>query len=103
MLTNCKNKNYALTLIRQNINLFDSFNNIFLFGSILLPQKKSSDIDILLLYSIYSERLIESVNNIYNTLNIESEIPVDLTVLSLSEEKELKFLEKQKSNYIKIK
>jgi len=103
MLINYKNKNYALNLIKQNITLFEPFDNIFLFGSILNPVKNSHDIDILLLYSNYSEQLIENVNHIYNILNKISKLPVDLTVLSFAEEKELKFLKKQKSYYLKVK
>lgn len=103
MLTNCNNKNYALNLIRQNINLFEPFNNVFLFGSVLHSRKKHHDIDILLIYSVYSEQLLENVNYIYNTLNNTSKLPVDLTVLSIVEEKELQFLKKQNSNYLRIK
>lgn len=103
MLTNCSNKNYALNLIRQNINLFEPFNNVFLFGSVLHSGKNHHDIDILLIYSVYSEQLLENVNYIYNTLNNTSKLPVDLTVLSVVEEKELQFLKKQNSNYLKIK
>lgn len=103
MLNNCKNKNYALNLIRQNINLFEPFNNVFLFGSVLHSGKNHHDIDILLIYSVYSEQLLENVNYIYNTLNNTSKLPVDLTVLSVAEEKELQFLKKQNTNYLKIK
>lgn len=103
MLTNCSNKNYALNLIRQNINLFELFNNVFLFGSVLYSGKNHHDIDILLIYSVYSEQLLKNVNCIYNTLNNTSKLPVDLTVLSVVEEKELQFLKKQNLNYLKIK
>ena len=103
MLINCNNKNYALNLIRHNINLFEPFNNVFLFGSVLHSKKNHHDIDILLIYSVYSEQLLEIVNYIYNTLNNASKLPVDLTVLSVAEEKELQFLKNQNSNYLKIK
>ena len=103
ILTNCNDINYALNLITQNIKLFDQFNNIFLFGSILHSDKIHNDLDILLIYSIYSERLREQVDIIYNTLNKASELPVDLTVLSISEEKELNFIKKQNLNYLKVK
>lgn len=85
------------------MNLFDSFNNVFLFGSILHPDKNHHDIDILLIYSVYSEQLLKDVNCIYNTLNKASILPIDLTVLSIDEEKELDFLKKQNFNYLKIK
>lgn len=103
MLTNYNKKIYALNLVRENIDLFNLFNNVYLFGSILNSKKISHDIDILLIYSVYSEQLIKNVNCIYNTLNKISKLPVDLTVLSIFEEKEFKFLKKQNLNYLKIK
>lgn len=103
MLTNCNDKDYALSLIRQNIDLFTSFDKVFIFGSILQPEKTHHDIDILLIYSVYSEQLVEIVNNIHNVLNKVSTLPVDLTVLSVVEEKEFKFLQKQNLNYLQIK
>ena len=62
-----------------------------------------TDINILLIYSVYSEQLLENVNQICNALNKVSKFPVDLTVLSVAEEKELEFLKKQNLNYLKIK
>ena len=103
MLTSYNNKSYALNLIKQNMNLFNLINKEYLFGSILNPNKIPSDIDILLIYSVYSERLTENINLICNTLNQVSKFPVDLTVLSVAEEKELEFLKKQKLNYLEIK
>lgn len=103
ILTKYNDKNCALNLIMHNINLFDSFSSVYLFGSILHSEKSHHDIDILLIYSIYSEQLIEDANKIFCTLNDESELPVDLTVLSVAEEKETKFLKKQNLNYLKIK
>ena len=103
MLIGCNNKNYALNLIKQNMNLFNLFNKVYLFGSILNQNKIPSDIDILLIYSVYSEQLTENINHICNTLNQISKFPVDLTVLSVTEEKELEFLKKQNLNYLKIK
>ncbi len=99
----CNDKNSVLKLIICNINLFDSFSNVYLFGSILHSKKNPHDIDILLIYSIYSVKLIKNVNRIFYILNKESELPIDLTVLSVAEEKEMKFLEKQNLNYLKIK
>ncbi|MDD3436453.1 MAG: hypothetical protein PHC64_04790 [Candidatus Gastranaerophilales bacterium] len=92
-----------LKSIMCNINLFDSFSSVYLFGSILQSSKKPHDIDILLIYSVYSEQVTKSANNILSILNKESELPIDLTVLSVSEEKEIKFIEKQNLNYLKIK
>ncbi len=96
-------KNNVLKLIMCNLNLFDSFCSVYLFGSILQSSKKSHDIDILLIYSVYSEQVIKNANKILSILNKESELPIDLTVLSVSEEKEMKFIKKQNLNYLKIK
>lgn len=103
MLTNYNKKNYALILIKQNISLFNLFNNVYLFGSILNPKNHSHDIDILLIYSTYSDRLIENINRIYYTLNNISKLPVDITALSITEENEIDFLKKQNLNYFKVK
>ena len=45
--------------IRQNIYLFSLFENVYLFGSILDDSKFSNDIDLLLIYSSYSNRILD--------------------------------------------
>ena len=78
--------------IRKNIVLFNSFKNVYLFGSILNINKVPNDIDILLIYEKFSSDLIDEINIIRSTLENLSGFFIDLTVLSVEEEKEVKFL-----------
>lgn len=89
-------------LIRKNILLFNSFKNVYLFGSTLNINKVPNDIDILLIYENFSSDLIDEINIIRLTLENLSGFFIDLTVLSVEEEKEIKFL-KRINKYIKIK
>ena len=54
--------------IRQNIYLFSLFENVYLFGSILDDSKFSNDIDLLLIYSSYSNRILDDLNQISSVL-----------------------------------
>ena len=89
-------------LIRKNMVLFNSFKNVYLFGSILNINKVPNDIDILLIYEKFSSNFIDEINIIRSTLEKLSGFFIDLTVLSVEEEKEVKFL-KRINKYIKIK
>lgn len=90
-------------LINQHIKLFNSFNNIYLFGSILNIEKTPNDIDILLIYSEYSNDMINDLNIICSVFVNQSELPIDITVLSVEEEKDTKFLQRLNSKYLKLK
>jgi predicted nucleotidyltransferase len=90
-------------LINQHIKLFNSFNNIYLFGSILNIEKTPNDIDILLIYSEYSNNIINDLNIICSVFANLSELPIDLTVLSVEEEKNTTFLKRLNSKYLKLK
>ncbi len=96
-------KNNILNNIKKNISLFNNFENVYLFGSILCKNKVSNDIDILLIYSKYSNDLINNLNYINSILTDICKLPIDFTVLSIDEEKDINFLEKLNSNYIKLK
>lgn len=89
-------------LIKLHTHLFDDFENVYLFGSIL-DKKFPNNINILLIYSKFSDNLIYSTNNISNELQKILNFPIDLTVLSSEELKEVKFLDKIKLKYIRIK
>lgn len=102
LLENYNDIEKIVPLIKLHIHLFDDFENVYLFGSIL-DKKLPNDIDILLIYSKFSDNLICSTNNISNELQKILNFPIDLTVLSLEEVKEVKFLDKIKSKYIRIK
>ena len=56
MLLNISN---IVKRIIENIELFDEFDKVDLFGSILETDKQSNDIDILLLYSVFKTQMQE--------------------------------------------
>lgn len=97
------NLNNISNLINKQIKLFDSFNNVYLFGSILNIEKTPNDIDILLIYLEYSNDIINDLNIIYSVFAKLSDLPIDLTVLSVKEEKDTKFLKRLNSKYLKLK
>lgn len=88
--------------IKRNISLFDCFEQVYLFGSILKSNKTPNDIDILLIYSEYSNPILNKLKFICSALENVFGLPVDLTVLSAAEERETKFL-KRILPYLKIK
>ncbi len=89
--------------IKRNIFLFKSFDNVYLFGSMLNNNTIPNDIDILLIYSEYSYKIQQDLIAISSVLEKEFELPVDLTVLSINEERETKFLDRLNSSYLKLK
>lgn len=89
-------------LVSEHIDLFDSFENVYLFGSILKPEMVHNDVDILAIYLNYSNRINNDILMILDELEKASGLPIDLTVLSV-EEKDTTFLEKIKPYYLKIK
>ena len=62
-----------------------------------------NDVDILAIYLNYSNRINNDILMILDELEKASGLPVDLTVLSVEEEKDTTFLEKIKPYYLKIK
>lgn len=90
-------------LVSEHIDLFDSFENVYLFGLILKPEMVHNDVDILAIYLNYSNRINNDILMILDELEKASGLPVDLTVLSVEEEKDTTFLEKIKPYYLKIK
>ena len=90
-------------LVSEHIDLFDSFENVYLFGSILDDSKFSNDIDLLLIYSSYSNRILDDLNQISSVLETMYRLPVDFTVLSIEEEKDIEFLRRIYPKYIKLK
>lgn len=95
--------NKISNFIIEHIKLFNSFDHIYLFGSILDPSKNSNDIDILLIYSKYSDNLINESNLISSTLEMLTKLPIDLTILSVDEEKNTNFIKKLKLKCLKLK
>lgn len=95
--------NDIVTLIRDNIALFALFDAVYLFGSVLDGTKIPNDVDVLLIYSAYSDAIIEEAKRVLYYLEYLIGIPVDLTVLSVEEEKETQFLNRISLRYLKLK
>jgi predicted nucleotidyltransferase len=90
-------------LVMQHLSLFDSFINVYLFGSILSKSGSPNDIDLLLIYTGFSDETLYDVDNIYIVFENIDGLSIDLTVLSIEEEKETRFIERLKSKYLKLK
>lgn len=103
ILINKKEIDRICELVVQNKKLFSSFNNVYLFGSILTIEKNPNDIDVLLIYKKFSKTLITDLDNICSVFNEINRLTVDLTVLSVEEEKETKFIKKLNTRYLKLK
>lgn len=103
ILINSNIANDISKYLRQNIYLFGYFENVYLFGSILDDNKISNDIDLLLIYSSYSNRILDDLNQISSVLETTYGLPVDFTVLSIEEEKDTEFLKRIFPKYMKLK
>lgn len=98
-----KVKNIVINTIKNNMVLFRSFNSIYLFGSVLYDEKTPNDIDLLLIYSKYSNNINDELTVISRVLENTCGLYVDFTVLSEVEEKEICFLNRIYPSYIKLK
>ncbi len=96
-------KNNIIKNIEHHLSLFDYYENIYLFGSVFHGNTEPNDIDILLIYSEYSDNLIDNLHYIKSIFNNIYGLPIDFTILSNEEQKDTKFLEKLNFKYIKLK
>lgn len=87
----------------EKLDLFKSFEHIFIFGSILKENCNPNDIDVLLVYSEYSNKLLTEFKKIKMEFNYFQEKPFKFIALSIKEEAEIAFLKKLNSNPLKIK
>ena len=92
-----------IDILDSNLELFSQFDHVYLFGSALSGSELSadSDIDLLLLYSKYSDQLVSGCEQISQKLGNETGRVVDLTVLD--EERHVGFLDRISPHYRKIK
>ena len=95
--------NDIIERVRKHIAQFDSFKHVFLFGSALELKIINNDIDILIIYTEYSNKLGNDLILFTNELEKELGMFVDITSLSVEEEKETKFLDRIKSHCLKLK
>lgn len=95
--------NSIIEQIKKHITPFDSFKHIYLFGSALEQNTTNNDIDILVIYTEYSNELGNDLILFSNELEKEIGMMIDITSLSTEEEKETKFLDRIKSRCLKLK
>ncbi len=95
--------NIVAKFIESHEELFERFVNIYIFGSILDKNRISKDVDILLVYEKYSSKVQDDLTVIQTLLEKELGMFVDLTVLSIEEEKEVSFIDRLKNSYQKLK
>lgn len=78
--------------------------NIYVFGS-SLEDNEPNDLDLLLVYDsdrIEIDKILRIRTYLYNKLNKLFMIPIDLSILSIQEEKELNFIECESAKELDI-
>ncbi len=95
--------NDIIERVRKHITPFNSFKHVFLFGSALESNAINNDIDILIIYIKYSNEFNNDLMLFSSELEKEIGMLVDITSLSVEEEKETKFLDRIKPHCLKLK
>lgn len=95
--------NDIIERVIKHITPFESFKHVFLFGSALELNTINNDIDILIIYTEYSNKFDNDLMLFSNELEKEIGMLVDITSLSVEEEKETKFLDRIKYHCLKLK
>lgn len=103
LMKSCRLNNDVIEQVRKHILPFDSFKQVFLFGSALELNTINNDIDILIIYAEYSDEFGNDLILFSNELEKESGIFIDITSLSAEEEKEIKFLNRIQPHCLKLK
>lgn len=101
MLIELKKENKVVEIIQRNMDLFELFESIYLFGSVLNKSAIPNDIDILLVYTGNIMEVLKCISDIRTIFEKEIGLPVDLTILSSREIIETDFL--KRINYLKVK
>ena len=96
-------KDNVLKCVKQHISMFKNFDHVYLFGSILKANTAPNDIDVLLIYTDYSDKISTACCAIRSILEEEIGLPVDLTVLSSNEERNTGFLKRIQPLCLKLK
>ena len=98
-----KKKREIIRIILNDLELFKSFDFVYLFGSLVKGDKKPSDVDLLLIYKQYSDKLLVDIDKISIAFKSLHELSFDFTVISENEEKEINFINRLDCSYIRIK
>lgn len=93
----------AFDVVERNITAFHHFDSVYLFGSILDGKKIPNDIDVLLIYSKYSDEIKNEIKIFSSLLEQECGLQVDYTILSIEEENETGFIKRIHPRYLKLK
>ena len=101
-LTNSEIPKQIKVIIEKKTDLFMSFEEMYIFGSVVSGKKFPNDIDLLLIYDEYKKDILSKIENIQLQVEAELSIQVDLTVLSKAEIDETCFLSRLQK-YIRIK
>ncbi len=88
------NVNSTIDALIKNIQLFELFTQVYLFGSVAQNKEFPNDIDLLLVYDKYSSKIQSEKDYIYSFLKKILNLHVDLVVLSENELLETKILQK---------
>ena len=102
-LIKSKTNKQAFDAIKRNITVFNHFDSVYLFGSILDGEKFPNDIDVLLIYSKYSDEIKNEAAIFSSLLEQECGLQVDFTILSVEEESETGFIKRIFPRYLKLK
>ena len=90
---NYLDNDYIMKIIKKK-NVFSFFREAYLFGSILWSNSPN-DVDILLIYDIFSDQIFIEEQKIRLTLGeLLPACPIDFTTLSTKEMAETQFLNK---------
>lgn len=92
---------YLIETVRKYIPLLCEVEAVYLFGSVLDVDKTPNDIDILIIYLEYKNVMHQYVKEFAAKVESTSGLKVDLTMLSVEEEKEVRFLERINSLQLK--
>ena len=96
-------KDSVIQKIMCHIELFESFENVYLFGSILNEIRPPNDIDLLLIYKDFSIGILTDLDKIISFFACSYGLSFDLTILSEHEEQESNFIIRLALNYLKLK
>lgn len=99
----CRLNNSVIERVRKHIRSFDSFKQVFIFGSALESDEINNDIDILIIYATFSDEYANDLILFSNELEKESGMLIDITSLSVEEEKEIKFLDRINHHCLKLR
>lgn len=103
-LERSKAKFEIIKFVRNNLEMFNSFSRVYLFGSVLYKDfDRFNDIDLLVIYSNSTRKIFDNIKQINNGMSSQFSTPIDLTVLSEKEEKQVNFLKKVEPFYIRLK